>query len=93
MSIKLLNLDVALQHIPSNVAKGGLIHIEEDMDDVVKFYKVVAKSPRVDMVEVGDMVIAPWTKVTNPITAPINGVETQIHITSIMEVLGVVEND
>lgn len=91
MSIKLLNKDVALKFITTNQASGSRIFIEEDPDDVVKFFEVVAIADGVTDVKVGDTVLAPWTKVTNKFKAPIDGVETDICITSINEILGVVE--
>lgn len=91
MSIKLLNRDVALAFIPTNVMLGTTLHIEENVDDVVKYFRVVAISELVTDVVVGDIVIAPWTKVTNKFKAPINGEEMDIVVTDIGEVLGVVE--
>lgn len=91
MSIKLLNDDVALKFITTQKAKGSAIFVEENDDDVVKFFEVVAVSEKVTDIVVGDIVIAPWTKVTNKFKAPINGVETDICVTSIKEVLGVVD--
>lgn len=91
MSIRLLNDDVALRFIPLQEMLGSAIIIDEDPDDVVKYYEVLAVSDKVTDVKVGDIIIAPWTKVTNKFKAPINGIETDIHVTSVKEILGVVE--
>lgn len=93
MNIKLLNDDVALAFINTRTATESLIYVEESDDDVVKIFKVVAIADRVTDVEVGDTVLAPWPRVTNIIKAPIDGVETDVVITSIKEVLGVVESE
>lgn len=92
-TIKLLNNDVALERINTQQAKSQLIHIEEDMDEVVKFYRVLAISDNVTDVKVGDKVVAPWPRLTNEVQVPVNGVETKVHITDIYEILGVVEDE
>lgn len=92
MSIKLINQDVAFKVVTSPRDKGRIIQVADDPDDTVIFGEVVAVSDEVTEVKVGDVVFVPWPKATPTFEAPVGGVETGIKVTSIKEILGVVDD-
>jgi co-chaperonin GroES (HSP10) len=83
MNLKPINQDVILQFVPEHEAKDSIIYYKDDPNEQkAQYFKVVAKSDEVDLVEVGDMVICKWTNMTPSFPYEIDGQEEQLGITS-----------
>lgn len=89
-SLRPLRNDVVLQYIPKERSK--TIFIQEDKEEVTQFFRIVAAGPEVKFVEVGQVVVGDWRKMTNPVDALDNdGNLVKICITEEIEILAIAE--
>lgn len=94
MNLKMMNDDVLLKKVKKQEYTGTQIIVgTDDDDDAQKFFEVLAVSPKVTSVVVGDVVIVPWPRITDPFEIEIDNVPTQVGITDQKEILAVIEED
>lgn len=93
MKLKPMNQDVILKFIPEYEAKDSIIYYKDDPDNVkAQYFKVIAKSDQVDLVNVGDTVICKWTNMTSPFPYEIDGQTEQLGVTSQTQLEAVIDN-
>lgn len=93
MNLKPINQDVVLQHVPEYQAKESIIYYKDNPNEVkAQYFKVLAKSDQVDLVDVGDLVICKWTNMTSPFPYEVDGQMEQLGITSQTQLEAVIEN-
>lgn len=87
-TFKPINKDILVERVdPSQfLSTTGLILDIDDAKMDLNYFRVVKKSDKVDEVEIGDVVLVSWERVTPPFD--LDG--DRYGITSIMEVVGVV---
>lgn len=92
MILKPMNSDVALRKVEKAKYSGTGIFLGEDSeDDQQKFFEVVAVSPKVKSVRVGETVIVPWPRITDPVEVDIDGEPTMVGFTDEKEILAVID--
>lgn len=90
--IKLLKKDVLLRLKKRSEIEGSRFIIEENpQDDPNQFFTVLAKSDNVKLVNVGDVVLCPWTRITPPFPIDIDGETADVGVTSEDELIAVFE--
>lgn len=88
-----MNSDVLITHVDINEAEKNVIHLIETLDkNENQYFKVLAVSPNVNQVSVGDTVLIPWKRITPPFTLKDkSGTDRRVAVTSDKEILAVVE--
>jgi len=92
-SIRPLNDDVVLVRVPKNEIEGsgGLIFADMQEENDIQYFEVISKTDTVSTVEVGDIVVVSWKRITEPQTGVLDGKTRQFGITSQSELLAVIE--
>jgi co-chaperonin GroES (HSP10) len=88
INIRPINNDVLLKMVRPRVSE-SVIYVEPQTDETQKVFEVLAISDKVKHVSVGDMVVVPWTRITNPFTVDIDGEPVKVGITDEKELLAV----
>lgn len=84
-----INDDVLLKKAAKQSHESATIFVPNDQETDKIIFEVMAIGPKVTDVKVGDLVIAPWTHVTDPFD--VDG--SPMGITAQEEILGVLEDD
>lgn len=91
-NMKLLKKDVVLKlKKKSEVEQSRFILKEDATDNTLQYFTVLGKSDEVTMVNVGDVVLCSWTRITPPFEVSENGSATMVGVTSEDELVAVLE--
>lgn len=92
-SIRPLKDDVVLVRVPKNEVEGssGIIFADMQEQNDLQYFEVIAKSDKVETVDVGDLVVVSWKRITDPSTGVLDGKTRQFGVTSQSELLAVIE--
>lgn len=90
--IKPMRNDVLLQFIPKVEAHQSMIYTQESEEEDTQFFRVVAVGHEVKHVELNEVVVVDWRRMTSPFKAlDSDGKEHQVGITEETEILAVVD--
>lgn len=90
--IRPLRDDVLLRLKPTHQASGGLIVFKEQTDHTsMQYFHVVAAGPDVKHVQVGDLIVCSWKRITPPFDLDYEGIPSKFGITSEQEIDCIVE--
>lgn len=90
IDLKPINNDVIIKKVRNNI-KEGTIFINPDADETQKVFDIIAVSDKVTSVKVGERVIIPWTRITDPFEHMIDGERCMIGVTDEKEILAVID--
>lgn len=90
--IKPLNDDVLLEKVKDQTkGQTETIILKNDEDAENIYFRIRQTGPDVTMVNQGDVVVVPWTRVTNPFREDTDDGFVMVGITSEKEILAVME--
>lgn len=94
MSIDLrpINNDVIVRKVRDEFQEGSIVLSPEE-DDTQKVFDILAVSGKVRSVKVGERVIIPWTRITDPFEHMIDGERCMIGVTDEKEILAVIDDE
>ena len=85
---KPMRSDVLLERIPEPEILNTLIYVPDTDQTDVQQYRVVATGPEVKYLDVGDRVVASWSRMTPPITWD----GRKVAVTDEVEILAVIDD-
>lgn len=88
-----LNRDILIKLKDRAKIEGYVIYIPESGEEnKTQFFTVVKISDKVTEVKVGDTIVMPWQRITDPIEATVDGCDAQYGITSVDEIWAIIED-
>lgn len=97
-----LRNDVVLVRVPETYITNGKNSFATEFlgtedkgidDDPTQFFRVVAKGPKTNIVDINDIVVCMWTRITPPELGMYEGERVKFGITSEDELLAVIEEE
>ncbi len=93
-TIRPMGSDVLLRHVDMNKMKGGVILIHENTDEyTTQYFEILKVGSKVKHVNVGDIVLVPWGRITPPFEVQNSGRDLKVGITDEKEILAIVDQD
>lgn len=90
IDLKPINNDVIVRKVRNEIQEGSII-LNPEEDETQKVFDILAVSDKVSSVEVGERVIIPWTRITDPFEHLIDGERCMIGVTDEKEILAVID--